>query len=459
MKGRQSFMQESQKTLIESMLKAKLGPNPTTTQKSNAEIQILIIETLFCSNSKMKMEEIQDHIPGITFQRVGALTRQLISDRFVNRIEEGRNVFYEINDTLKVSLFAVAQSKVPVPVDEALASMNCECKVEDIENNAEQIGSDPKLLIEYLKQITRMETNIFALVERYKYLVQEYNMAAINALTNPKILDRNAVSNEKVINEPQAPRFDLTKPEEPVYKKPGLFNKKQIEEENSKLKSEYTKNLNLYNVAYAEYQAKEMEYKRLSTEYQRQVNENKKALQKDREQQLAKDIRESQMPIDKEMEILLNELKDTILTRNKLYSQGVIYGKYRNYVAVSTFCDYLISGRCDSLDGPNGAYNLYEQETRADIVISKLDVVLNSMERIQENQYYLFNELQVTNTSLGHIQGQLLINNVLGLEQLSTLQQIEEHADKIACNTAVTAFYSKKNSELLNAIGFMTALK
>lgn len=44
---------------------------------------------------------------------------------------------------------------------------------------------------------------------------------------------------------------------------------------------------------------------------------------------------------------------------------GVIYPKYLTLPAVTTIYEYLESGRCDSLAGANGSYNLYESEFEA----------------------------------------------------------------------------------------------
>mgnify|MGYP007024707781 CR=1 FL=1 len=52
---------------------------------------------------------------------------------------------------------------------------------------------------------------------------------------------------------------------------------------------------------------------------------------------------------------------------------GRFFPKYRNLVAVSQIYEYILSGRCTELGGYQGAYNLYEQETRMDIVIMRLD--------------------------------------------------------------------------------------
>ena len=87
-------------------------------------------------------------------------------------------------------------------------------------------------------------------------------------------------------------------------------------------------------------------------------------------------------------------LKDAL---EKLYDLDVIYPKYRNLVAVTTIYEYLVSGRCDTLDGANGAYNLYEMELRQNIIIGQLSSILDSLEQIKNNQYTLYNEITESN--------------------------------------------------------------
>lgn len=82
---------------------------------------------------------------------------------------------------------------------------------------------------------------------------------------------------------------------------------------------------------------------------------------------------------------------------DSLYKIGVIYPKYRNIVAVSTIYEYLSSGRCDRLDGPNGAYNLYEMELRQNIIIGQLSSIVENLNQIRNNQFTLYNELVSAN--------------------------------------------------------------
>lgn len=83
--------------------------------------------------------------------------------------------------------------------------------------------------------------------------------------------------------------------------------------------------------------------------------------------------------------------------RDTLYQMDVIYPKYRNIVAVSSIYEYLASGRCSRLDGPDGAYNLYEMELRQNIVIGQLSAISGNLEQIKNNQYTLYQDLLTAN--------------------------------------------------------------
>ena len=82
---------------------------------------------------------------------------------------------------------------------------------------------------------------------------------------------------------------------------------------------------------------------------------------------------------------------------DSLYDMDVIYPKYRNLVAVSMIYEYLSSGRCDRLDGPDGAYNLYEMELRQNIIIGQLSSIVENLNQIRNNQFTLYNELVSAN--------------------------------------------------------------
>lgn len=75
----------------------------------------------------------------------------------------------------------------------------------------------------------------------------------------------------------------------------------------------------------------------------------------------------------------------------------IIYPKYRHFAAVSTIWEYLASERCDTLTGPYGAYNVFENEVRMNRIVSNLEDVsktlrdiANTLELIKGAQYALY---------------------------------------------------------------------
>lgn len=80
-----------------------------------------------------------------------------------------------------------------------------------------------------------------------------------------------------------------------------------------------------------------------------------------------------------------------------MYSLGVVYPKYRNIVMINSICEYLKSGRCSTLGGPSGAYNLLENEMRLDRIILQLDQVISKLDQIKQNQYMLYSAISQGN--------------------------------------------------------------
>ena len=107
------------------------------------------------------------------------------------------------------------------------------------------------------------------------------------------------------------------------------------------------------------------------------------------------------------------------------YNSGLIFPKYRNMVAITTISEYLVSGRCYELEGPNGAYNLYEMELRQNIVINQLSSIITNLEQIRNNQYTLYQELVKANDTVEQV--------------LSTVRGVEE-------NTRLTAYFAEVNA-------------
>ena len=87
----------------------------------------------------------------------------------------------------------------------------------------------------------------------------------------------------------------------------------------------------------------------------------------------------------------------------QLYALNIVHPKYRSLIPITMFCEYMETGRCNSLEGHEGAYNIYEQEVRLDRIATKLDVIIQKLDSIRENQYDLYQLLSQTNSTVSKV--------------------------------------------------------
>ncbi len=154
-----------------------------------------------------------------------------------------------------------------------------------------------------------------------------------------------------------------------------------------------------------------------------------------------KNARQKISLLNTELHDVQNQYEKTKDILNQYYSKNIIYPKYRNLVAVSSFYEYFCSGRCSQLEGHEGAYNIFETEVRLDKVICKLDEVIEQLEEIRNNQYMLYSAIKEGNRRIGVLSDQ--INKAV-----MSLDNIESHA-------RVTEYYGEitaKNTEFLKWI-------
>ena len=396
------------------------------------------------------------------------------------------------------------------------------------------VRSDPELLKSYILHIVQLENNIKTLekqlldvyfhkiingmlVEAVAYtaalntrtaLLADFQKQVEKATEESEKLENDyqhcltLVKNQRIKNQrnvqPKIPSATQPqKPQPPELEKPGLFNKKKVEERNRELTAQYEVALAAYDseVARLQKEAKEQQ-KLLLTEMQHDADEARKKADAAKEaldkaqRQLAEaeaDVEEkctetvarptpaseAQKILDSETAQTMELLQKSITARNELYSAGIIFGKYQNAVALSSFYEYLVSGRCEKLEVTNGAYNLYESEVRANRVIEQLDTVIDSLEQIKSNQYMMYSAMcsmkkeltQLNDTMNSALTAIYNIENsasdaVIQLEGISQIgTTIAKNSDVIAHNTAATAYYAKKNAELTNAMGYLVALR
>lgn len=142
------------------------------------------------------------------------------------------------------------------------------------------------------------------------------------------------------------------------------------------------------------------------------------------------------------------DLEDVEKTLKQYYALDIIYPKYRNLVAISTFIEYLESGRCKSLYGYTGCYNLYEQELKQNIIIGKLEQILLQLDQIKKMQFATYLAIQQSNA----IQSAMLYTCNEMLEESKRENAILEAQRQ---DTKIL----KRNSEIVSTISTLNYIK
>lgn len=181
----------------------------------------------------------------------------------------------------------------------------------------------------------------------------------------------------------------------------------------------------LQNLNLRKYESDRRNYKQFMTLYEEKYN---------------KDLKAKEVYIDPKIKAVVNEYQESIIPNvnatqkllNKIYSANIIHPKYRNFVAVAQIYEYFETGRCSELEGPNGAYNLYESELRLNTIIDKLDIIIQKLDALNATMGMVVSAINYSNRMLSDIS--------------SSLNRIEANTALTAYNTQCIAF----NTELAN---------
>ncbi len=148
--------------------------------------------------------------------------------------------------------------------------------------------------------------------------------------------------------------------------------------------------------------------------------------------------KQQQAIIVEEINILKQNYQQTLGILNKLYSLNIIFPKYQGLVPICSFYEYFCSGRCNTLEGHEGAYNIYESELRQNLIIDKLDIVIDKLEQIESAQYMLYDAVRSTNNNINRIAREMS-------SMSSKLQSISHNTQIIEYNTTQT----RRNTDIL----------
>lgn len=170
-------------------------------------------------------------------------------------------------------------------------------------------------------------------------------------------------------------------------------------------------------------------------------------------------------------------------TLEQIYNKKIIFPKYRNMVMVCSLYEYVCTGRCDTLEGHEGAYNLLELEIRLDKIVTRLDRVIEVLGRIQQSQYMVYSAIQDANRQsakilestyqmtdqlqafqasnwkmLGGIQAGVQ-RSILAAEQQSvTMAQMTQQLSALQATSALTAYQTERTRTELHYMNRMNYL-
>ncbi len=339
--------------------------------------------------------------------------------------------------------------------------------------NVAGIRRDPALLKRYLEHLIRLESAVYATGQRLGELLRlqlpvEEEARAAGFLAIEQRREALARARETMRRLPAEEHFASQRPREPlaparpVMKEPGLFNRRRVLAENKAARRAYVKRKKAYLLERADYEKAAGAYDaeveeligRAAEIAQTELDRAETALN----EALAAPPRtveaEKRRLLADETEKARETLRRLIKTKNELYALGVVYEKYRNLVALTSFYEYLASGRCEALEGRDGAYNLYEAEVRARHILSRLDEVTASLDRVRDGQYLICSTIRSADSSLALLSGQTHAALAAIEKMQGNLARIGRQSEVAAYCAGQAAFYERRYRELSEALRF-----
>jgi len=138
---------------------------------------------------------------------------------------------------------------------------------------------------------------------------------------------------------------------------------------------------------------------------------------------------------------MMDQLEQTKGVLRKLYSLDILHASYRNMVAVASIYQYYDTGRCTTLKGHEGAYNLFENERRMNMIISQLNIVIEKLDEIKASQFALYSAIKDGNRKID----KLIANSELALDYAKATYKNSEiiatNTDIIRQNTSFLSMY------------------
>ena len=167
----------------------------------------------------------------------------------------------------------------------------------------------------------------------------------------------------------------------------------------------------------------QIHYEEELKKYKQELKEYDDKLRSDKDRVEKELVRKSVLTTN--LSVLFSQREKSSTNLSKIYSRNIIYHKYRYFSAVCSFYEYLCSGRCYTLDGTDGAYNMFEKEISINRIIKSLDLILANLQAIRQNQYVLYSAVQDTSRRV-----RAIVDNTnqmaRQIEQISVQQRLSD---------------------------------
>lgn len=140
-----------------------------------------------------------------------------------------------------------------------------------------------------------------------------------------------------------------------------------------------------------------------------------------------------------EIEIVKNNMNKTKKILDNVYAMNIIHQKYRyNLVYICSIYEYFDTGRCNRLEGHEGAYNLLESDIKYHAIMDKLDIIITKLDEIRDTQRELYMAITNANKSIQQVNSS--INQLSG-----TMNNVQDSLNHVEYNSRI----SMQNGEFL----------
>jgi len=164
---------------------------------------------------------------------------------------------------------------------------------------------------------------------------------------------------------------------------------------------------------------------------------------------------------------LYQKHKETQKLLTMFYDKADIYITYRNIIAMCHIAEYLKSGICTELTGPNGAFMVFKYEMYEKKKIEQLDTIISQLDQLHFDNQILNSSLRQINGRVSELIGvvgdvkRVQIENAQRNEQMvrNLGSQINSYAAQISNQNAIIAYNTECAANELNQLKWLETFK